>query len=45
MKPDTRHHVVYEVTGNIDQLSKIERTDLLDKKVVEKPSEDVNSRS
>jgi hypothetical protein len=28
------------VTGNIDQLSKIERSDLLDKKVVEKPSED-----
>jgi hypothetical protein len=31
---------VYEVTGNIDQLSKIERSDLLDKKVVEKPLED-----
>jgi len=40
MRPDKRHHVVYEVTGNIDQLSKIERTDLLDKKVVEKPAED-----
>lgn len=41
MRPDSRHHVVYEVTGNIDQLSKIGRTDLLDKKVVEKPNEDV----
>jgi DNA repair exonuclease SbcCD nuclease subunit len=40
MLPDSRHHVVYEVTGNIDQLSKIERSDLLDKKVVEKPLED-----
>ena len=40
MRPDSHHHVMYEVTGNIDQLSKIERSDLLDKKVVEKPQED-----
>jgi len=40
MTPDDRHHVVYEVKGNIDQLSKVERSDLLDKKVVEKPVED-----
>ena len=41
MQSDERHHVIYEVKGNIDQLSKIERSDLLDKKVVEKPQEDV----
>jgi len=41
MKSDDRHHVIYEVKGNIDQLSKIDRSDLLDKKVVEKPQEDV----
>ena len=40
MPADQRHHVVYEVKGNIDELSKIERSDLLDKKVVEKPQED-----
>ena len=40
MTTDARHHVVYEVKGNIDELSKIERTELLDKKVVEKPSDD-----
>lgn len=38
MTPDLVHHVVYEVTGTIDQLAKIEKTELLDKKVVEKPS-------
>ena len=41
MKSDDRHHVIYEVKGNIDQLSKIDRSDLLDKKVVEKPQDDV----
>jgi DNA repair exonuclease SbcCD nuclease subunit len=35
--PDAFNHVVYEVTGSIDQLSKIEKSDLLDKKMVEKP--------
>jgi len=40
MPADSRHHAVYEVKGNIDELSKIERSDLLDKKVVEKPQED-----
>ena len=45
MKSDDRHHVIYEVKGNIDQLSKIDRSELLDKKVVEKPQEDVTLRS
>lgn len=35
--PDSYNHTVYEVTGSIDQLSKIEKSDLLDKKMVEKP--------
>ena len=40
MITDSRHHVVYEVTGSVDQLAAIERSDLLDKKVVEKPQSD-----
>lgn len=38
--PDTYHHVIYEVTGSIDQLAKIEKSDRLDKKMVEKPISD-----
>ena len=41
MTTDPRHHVVYEVIGSIDELSKIERSELLDKKVVDKPTDDV----
>ena len=41
MTTDARHHVVYEVIGSIDELSKIERSELLDKKVVDKPTDDV----
>jgi DNA repair exonuclease SbcCD nuclease subunit len=33
-------HVMYEVTGTIDELSRVEKSDLLDKKMVEKPSSD-----
>ena len=40
MKSDPRHHVVYEVAGSLDQLAKIENSELLDKKMVEKPQED-----
>lgn len=40
MIADHKHHVVYEVTGSVDQLATIEKSDLLDKKVVEKPQED-----
>lgn len=32
------HHVVYEVTGSIDQIATIEKSELLDKKLVEKDS-------
>jgi DNA repair exonuclease SbcCD nuclease subunit len=32
------NHVIYEVVGSIDQISKVERSDLLDKKLIEKPS-------
>jgi len=39
LKADSFHHVVYEVTGTIDKLSKIENHELLDKKIAEKPSE------
>jgi DNA repair exonuclease SbcCD nuclease subunit len=33
------HHIVYEVTGSIDNLSKIKNHELLDKKIADKPSE------
>jgi DNA repair exonuclease SbcCD nuclease subunit len=33
-------HVMYEVTGTIDELSRVEKSELLDKKMVEKPSSD-----
>lgn len=36
---DDYHHVVYEVTGSIDKLSKIQNHELLDKKIAEKPQE------
>lgn len=39
LKKDSYHHVVYEVTGTIDKLSKIQNHELLDKKIAEKPSE------
>jgi hypothetical protein len=32
--------VVYEVTGSLDQLAKMENSELLDKKMVEKPAEE-----
>lgn len=31
-------HVVYEVTGSIDELAQLKKSDVLDKKMVEKPS-------
>lgn len=34
LTPDDKHHVVYEVTGSIDQLAKLDKSDLLDKKMV-----------
>ena len=40
MKSDPFHHVVYEVTGTIDQLALVEKSDLLDKKMVDKPTGD-----
>ena len=40
MKSDVKHHIVYEVAGSLDQLAKIENSELLDKKMVEKPQED-----
>jgi DNA repair exonuclease SbcCD nuclease subunit len=36
---DRVHHVIYEVVGSIDTLSKITNHELLDKKIAEKPSE------
>ena len=38
--PDPVNHVVYEVTGSLDELAKIENSELLDKKMVEKPAEE-----
>ena len=40
MVADPVDHVVYEVTGTIDELAKVERSDLLDKKMVDKPTGD-----
>ena len=40
MKPDSYDHVVYEVVGSIDDLSKIKNSELLDKKVSYEPSEE-----
>jgi DNA repair exonuclease SbcCD nuclease subunit len=36
---DDYHHIIYEVTGTIDKLSKIKNHELLDKKIAEKPQE------
>ena len=40
MLEDKINHVVYEVTGSIDELSRIEITELLDKKIAAGPTED-----
>jgi len=39
LKPDPINHVVYEVTGSIDKLSKVQNHELLDKKIADKPQE------
>ena len=36
---DAYHHVIYEVTGSIDELASLENNELLDKKIAIKPSE------
>jgi DNA repair exonuclease SbcCD nuclease subunit len=36
---DKVNHVIYEITGSIDQLSKIQNSSLLDKKIATKPVE------
>ena len=33
------NHVIYEVTGSLDQLANIKNSELLDKKIAIKPSE------
>lgn len=38
MIADPIHHIVYEVTGTIDELAKVEKSELLDKKMVDKPT-------
>ena len=40
MIEDDVNHVLYEVTGSIDELSKIENSSLLDKKIATQPVED-----
>jgi len=37
---DDYNHVIYEVTGSLDELSNIKQHDLLDKKIAHKPNED-----
>lgn len=38
MSTDSFNHVVYEVTGSLDELARVEKHELLDKKMVEKPA-------
>jgi DNA repair exonuclease SbcCD nuclease subunit len=38
MTADPKHHVIYEVTGTIDELALVEKSALLDKKMVDKPA-------
>lgn len=40
MVADSYDHVIYEVKGSIDELAKVEKTELLDKKMVEKATSD-----
>ena len=40
MIEDDVNHVLYEVTGSIDELSKVENSSLLDKKIATQPVED-----
>jgi DNA repair exonuclease SbcCD nuclease subunit len=39
LKADPINHIVYEVTGSIDKLSKVQSHELLDKKIADKPQE------
>jgi len=39
MKKDDINHILYEVTGSIDELSKVENSALLDKKIATQPIE------
>ena len=39
MVQDRFNHVIYEVTGSLDQLAKVKNSELLDKKIALKPSE------
>ena len=40
LKEEDYNHVIYEVTGNLDELSKVKDSKLLDKKIAYKPNED-----
>ena len=39
LKSDPINHILYEVTGSIDRLSKVQNHELLDKKIADKPQE------
>lgn len=39
MVPDSFNHIIYEVTGSVDQLAGIKNSELLDKKIAIKPTE------
>jgi hypothetical protein len=39
MVPDSFNHTIYEVTGYVDQLAGIKNSELLDKKIAIKPTE------
>lgn len=44
LTPDPYHHVIYEVTGSLDELAKVNKSDLLDKKLVENRNKSVQLR-
>ena len=44
LTPDAYNHVIYEVTGSIEALAKVNKSDLLDKKLVENRNKSVQLR-
>lgn len=44
LTPDTYDHVIYEVTGSLDELAKVNKSELLDKKLVENRNKSVQLR-
>ena len=39
LEKDDFHHIIYEVQGSLDEISSVEKTDIVDKVIAQKPSE------